>query len=92
MSTDHPLPAPVPPSGRDRVDYLQGGLPPVPYRAPTARWTDASPACGHEPFQSRAIKREVLSSHKEWTVIADDSKPWIEEQRAKRERAQRSWL
>lgn len=70
MSTTHRLPpgqsiAPMPRArarkGRDRV--LPGGLPPAPNRTSYGRWTAANRAAG-EPFVSRTIRMEVLSTRK----------------------------
>lgn len=41
---------------------LQGGDPPVPYRNACSRWSECPTKWAREPFASRQIKGEVMSS------------------------------
>jgi hypothetical protein len=43
---------------------VQGGLPPVPYRSATPKWASCPTKWAREPFQSKAIKLEVLAERK----------------------------
>lgn len=42
---------------------LQGGLRPVPYRNACSKWERCPTRWAREPFNSRQIRGEVLSSH-----------------------------
>ena len=54
---------PLPPLVKGEVGRkVQGGLPPVPYRNACSRWGDFKPIWAREPFNSRQIRGEVLSS------------------------------
>jgi hypothetical protein len=43
---------------------VQGGLPPVPYRSATPKWASCPTKWAREPFQSKAIKMEVMAWRK----------------------------
>ena len=43
---------------------VQGGLPPVPYRSATPKWAMCPTKWAREPFQSKAIKMEVMAWRK----------------------------
>ena len=57
------LGVPLPPLVTGTVGRkVQGGLPPVPYRNACSKWAQCPTKWAREPFASRQIKGEVLSS------------------------------
>ena len=57
---------PMPPLAKvEGVSRLQGGLPPMPYRTATTRWTSCTAKWGREPFNCKQIKGEVLAERRE---------------------------
>jgi hypothetical protein len=54
---------PLPPLATGTVGRkVQGGLPPVPYRNACSKWAACPTKWAREPFNSRQIKGEVMSS------------------------------
>ena len=68
MPQVHQLPrgalgVPMPPHIKGTVGRkIQGGDPPVPYRSASSKWEGCPTKWAREPFASRQIKGEVLSS------------------------------
>ena len=57
---------PMPPLAKvEGVSRLQGGLPPVPYRNACSKWQNCPTTWAREPFASKQIKFEVLSSRRD---------------------------